>query len=305
MNEITGLQNPIVKEITALHQKKHRAESGMFLIEGFKGVKDALKYGLKVKYIFINKDSKRNTEENSSDNLIYHGVRGEAPSLSPPPPLREGAGGGCKNLPLNTSQHKLYFVDEKILKKISTTETPPEIVAVAFQLKFELKDMFKEKNPLIIVLENIKDAGNLGTIVRTAKAANVSGIVLTGECIDIYNPKVVRASAANLWKIPVVYFKETKNLRKELEKFAQLQFLATKVDESADKGKQAFYDKINYNQPTVVMFGSEAEGISDILANYADKFIKIPMNSDVESLNLSVSAGIIMYEAFKQKSFKL
>lgn len=260
MQEIISLQNPIIKETTALHQKKYRAESGMFLIEGFKGVEEALKSEIKIKCIFINKDSKITLE--------------------------------------NYPQDKIYLVDEKIMKKISTTETPPEIVAVAYQIKFSLEDLFQRETPLIIVLENIKDAGNLGTIIRTAKAANVSGIILTGECIDLYNPKVVRSSTANLWKIPVVYFKETSNLKQEIKKFGKFQFFATKVGK--DK-KQSLYYGIDYKQPTVILFGSEAEGISDILSHQADKFIKIPMNEEVESLNLSISAGIIMYEAFRQR----
>ncbi|MEI8389290.1 MAG: RNA methyltransferase [bacterium] len=260
MQEITSLQNPIIKETTALHQKKCRTESGMFLIEGLKGVNEALNSGLEIKYIFVNRSSKINF--------------------------------------LNFPEEKLYFADEKILKKISTTETPPEIVAVANQKKFVLKDLFKEKNPLILVLENIKDAGNLGTIIRTAKASNISGIILTGECIDIYNPKVVRSSATNLWKIPVVFFKETGIIRKELENFGHFQFLATKIKNDT---KQSLYHEIDYKQATIVFFGSEAEGISDILSSQADEFVKIPMNEAVESLNLSISAGIIMYEAFKQR----
>lgn len=260
MLEITSLQNPIIKEITALHQKKNRSESGLFLIEGIKGVQEALSCGLEVKNIFINRSSKINS--------------------------------------LEFPEEKIYFVDEKILKKISTTETPPDIVAVAYQVKFSLKDLFKGNNALIIVLENIKDAGNLGTIIRTAKAANVSGIILTGECIDIYNPKVVRSSAANLWKIPVVYFEKISDLRQELEKYGYFQFLATKV---GNDEKQSLYYEFDYKQPTVIFFGSEAEGLSDKLANQADRFIKIPMNEEVESLNLSISAGIIIYEAFKQR----
>ena len=308
MQEITSLQNPIIKETTALHQKKNRAESGMFLIEGIKGVEEALRCGLEIKYVFM------------------------FPSVI----ARRGFSPDAAICSINYPEEKIYFVDEKILKKISTTETPPEVVAVAYQKKFVFEDMFasichseldsesirhgiksktlkqvqgdKLSNSLIIVLENIKDAGNLGTIIRTAKAANVSGIVLTGECIDIYNPKVVRSSAANLWKIPVVYFKETALIRKEIEKYGQFQFLATKVcdfsychPEHSEGSVPILYHEINYNQPTVVFFGSEAEGISDKLANQADKFIKIPMNEEVESLNLSISAGIVMYEVFKQR----
>ena len=260
MQEITSLQNPIVKETTALHQKKNRAESGMFLIEGFKGVEDAVKSGLNIERIFLKKGK--------GENLA------------------------------NFSQEKVYFVDEKILKKISTTDTPPEVVAVAHQKKFSIGDVFRDKNPVIIVLENIKDAGNLGTVVRTAKASNISGAILTGDCIDIYNPKVVRSSAANLWKLPVVSFKETANLKKELEKYGKFQILATKT--SNEKSRKLYYE-IDYKKPTVILFGSEAEGLSEELASQAEECIKIPMNEDIESLNLSISAGIIMYEAYKQR----
>lgn len=265
MQEITSLQNPIIKETTALHQKKYRAESGMFLAEGFKCVEEALRSGLEIKYVFVN------SESNKQDKFFEL---------------------------LETTKTQVYFVDEKIMKKISTTETPPEIVAVAFQKKFSLQDIFKQKNSLIIVLENIKDAGNLGTVIRTAKAADVSGIILTGDCTDIYNPKVIRSSAGNLWKLPVVYFKDTGNLRQEIEKFNSCRFFATKV---AENRNSKFYNEVDYKQPAVIFFGSEAEGISDILANQADELIKIPMNKEIESLNLSISAGIIMYEAFRQR----
>lgn len=270
MHEITSLQNHIIKEITALHQKKHRAETGLFIIEGKKGVEEALKDGLEIKYIFL------------STSVIDRRAKSDAAIY-------------LKAFP----QDKLFSIDEKIMKKISTTETAPEILAVSNQVKFSLQDLFKENNPLIIVLEHIKDAGNMGTIIRTAKAANASGIILAGDCIDSYNPKVVRSSAANLWKIPVISFKDTANLRKTLEKHKPCQFLATKI---ADNHKQSLYNDADYKKPTVLMFGSEADGISEELASQADLFIKIPMNDEVESLNLSVSAGIIMYEAYRQKN---
>lgn len=260
MNEITSLQNSAVKETTALQLKKNRAESGLFLIEGFKGIEEALKSGLEIKHVFVDKTAKKSIE-----------------GISP---------------------EKIYFADEKIMKKISATETPPKFTAVARQVKHPLKSLFLTDNPLIIVLESIKDAGNFGTIIRTAKAANVSGIILTGNCTDIYNPKVVRASAANLWKLPVIHIPDTENLRNKFVKFGKFQILSTKV---TDEENQKIYHEINYKLPTVILFGSESEGISEELSSQADECIKIPMNEEVESLNLSVSAGIIMYEASKQR----
>lgn len=259
MQEITSVQNFIIKETHSLQQKKNRNELGLFLIEGYKGVFEALKCNLNLKNIFISQ---------SFDKALP-----EFP------------------------EEKIYRVTEQVLKKISTTETPPDIIATAYQLKFSLEDLFVNENPLIIVLENIKDPGNLGTIIRTAKAANVSGIIITEESVDIYNPKTVRASAANLWKIPIVYV-EKDQIKKTLDKFEQNQFIATVV--AKNKSSELYYE-IDYKKSTVLMFGSEAEGLSEELLNHADKLITIPMNKEVESLNLSVSVGVILYEASRQR----
>ncbi|OGH99916.1 MAG: hypothetical protein A2Y25_05490 [Candidatus Melainabacteria bacterium GWF2_37_15] len=244
MQTITSLQNPIVKLATSLHQRKSREETGLFLIEGKKGVEEAINYGLEITQVF--------TKENSN---------------------------------------------EKILKKISTTDTPPEIVAIAKQFKYDIKDLFKDETPLIIVLENIKDPGNLGTIIRTAKAASASGIILTGDTADIFNPKTVRSSAGNLWKIPIIKLEEKNRLKEIINSNKPCQIIGTKVDKNSEK----VYFKVDYKKPTVVVFGSEAEGISDQLAQQCDFLIQIPMHSEIESLNLSVSVGIILYEALRQK----
>lgn len=263
MQEITGVQNPIIKKVAALHQKKNRQETGLFVIEGYKAVKEALEYGIEILYIFL-------YETNSERAKIF-------------------------------PEDKLYIVNEKVLKKISTTDAPCEVLAVAKQFKYQINDLVQDESPLITVLENINDPGNLGTIIRTAKAANSSGIILTGECADIFNPKTVRASAGNLWKIPLVYFKNKENLRQDLLKYKDFQFISTVVCSEGAKN----YFEVNYKHPTVIIFGSEAQGISVELIKQSDINLTIPMNNEVESLNLSVSAGIILYQAFLQKCFNL
>lgn len=240
MHNITSLQNPMVKLAVSLHQRKYRDETGLFLIEGKKGVEEAVNYGIEITHVF--------TKENSP---------------------------------------------EKILKKISTTDTPSETVAIAKQFKYEPKDLFNGAIPLIIVLDNIKDPGNLGTIIRTAKAAGASGIFLTGETADIFNPKTVRSSAGNLWKIPVVRLKKGENL-KECLKHCQV------VGTSSYETRKTYFE-VDYKRPTAVIFGSEATGISYETRKMADFFVKIPVSREVESLNLSVSVGIILYEALRQR----
>ncbi len=259
MQQVSSVQNSIIKMAASLHQKKNRQKTGLFLIEGRKSVEDALDYGLKITHIFLNKSTGEDMEK----------------------------------LPKNL----IYLVNEKVLKKISTTDSPCEILAVAKQTEYKINDLMKDENPLIIILENIKDPGNLGTIIRTAKAAAASGIILTEDTADIFNPKTVRASAANLWKIPIIYLDNTKNLRQKLLKYRDFQFISTVVSYENTKN----YFEVNYKTPSVIIFGSEAEGISEGLLDQSDFSVKIPMQAEVESLNLSVSAGIILYEAFLQR----
>ncbi|HSA06496.1 MAG TPA: RNA methyltransferase [Candidatus Gastranaerophilales bacterium] len=259
MQEISSVQNPIIKMATSLHDKKARNESGLFIIEGFKGVEDALNFGLEITHIFLNCSRIEKIKEYP------------------------------KNL--------LYMVNDRILKKISTTDSPPDIIAVAKQFNYNINDILTEQNPIIIAIEDIKDPGNLGTIIRTAKAAGISGIILTGETADIFNPKTVRASAANLWKIPIIHLKEKAKLKELLRTDKPFQFISTSL---ASKNSKTYFE-IDYKQPSVIIFGSEATGISSELNNLADINIKIPMNPEIESLNLSVSVGIILYEALRQR----
>ncbi len=262
MQTISSVQNPLIKTVTSLHRKKNRKETGLFIIEGLKGTEDAIKYGLEIVYIFL--------------------------GLA----LKEKAGVFPQGI--------TYLADEKVLKKISTTDTPCEVLTVAKQPEWGLKDVMKDENPLIVVLENIKDPGNLGTIIRTAKAAGISGIILAGDSVDIFNPKTVRATAANLWKIPVIYFENKDILRQELLKYKDFQFIATVVSGENTKN----YFEVDYKIPSILLFGSEAEGISGELAAQSDINVKIPMSSEVESLNLSISAGIVFYEALLQRKFR-
>ncbi len=261
MNQITSTDNQLIKQTASLHEKKYREESGLFIIEGYKSVCEALKSDLAVKNIFVIEDLKKD--------------------LSSFP------------------QERLYLVSEKVMKKISTTASPTEAVAVAVQPKFCLKDLFKDKNPLIVILENIKDPGNLGTIIRTAKACSVSGVVLAGECTDVFNPKTVRAGAGSVWRMPIIKIADSKTIKTVLNKEKKCSFFATSVK----KAETESFFKSDFKNPSAIMFGSEADGLSENLLSQADKIITIPMNNEVESLNLSISTGVILYEAVRQRKY--
>jgi len=265
MQQITSVQNSIIKKVHSLQQKKNRNELGLFLIEGFKGLEEAFKSGLEIENIFIQSDSDK-----------FDKIKPDFP------------------------KENIYRVNENILRKISTTESPPEVVATAKQMKYSIKDLFSSDSPLIMVLESIKDPGNLGTIIRTAKAGWASGIILTDETVDIYNPKVIRSSAFNLWKIPVISLTDKTKIKEIINKHKQCQFIATTV--ATEKSSVIYYD-INYRGPAVILFGSESQGLSQEFRDQSDKLASIPMSNEVESLNLSISVGVILYEAVRQRKY--
>lgn len=235
--KITSVNNELVKETAKLLKNKYREETGLFLIEGEKGVREAIDAGLTIRHIF------------STDGFEEF------------------------------SQH--IEVTESVLSKITDTKSAPKVVAVAEQIKSEWSENYKK----VILLEGIKDAGNLGTILRTATAFGIDAIVLYGDTVDLYNPKCVRSTVGNLWKTPV--FKMA-----DLSIFNNFERVAT-----LPKSENVI--NLNDYNPTdrvLVMFGSEADGLSEKLKNFATKNVTIEMCSSVESLNLSISASVVMYK---------
>ena len=167
-----------------------------------------------------------------------------------------------------------------VLSKISSTDTPPKAVAVAKKIERKWSDKYRK----VILLENIKDAGNLGTILRSASAFNIDAVVLYGETVDLYNPKCVRSSVGNLWKTPVFEIKDL-TIFEDFERVATL----PKAENTIFLKEYKPADKV------LIMFGSEADGLSEELKDFATQRVTIEMSSNVESLNLSISSGIFMY----------
>lgn len=248
MQEITSVNNQLVKDIVKLQQKKYRDKENSFLLEGYKPIKEAFDAGIQLEQVFVLKEK--------ADKYSFLG-------------------------------NSLILTNEIILKKISTTDTPPEVVGVGVQKHSQLSDL-KGKNKLVL-LENIRDLGNLGTILRSAVAFGAEGIILYGTSADIYNPKCVRATVGNLWKLPVVYADNLENL------FDSYQRIATLPHSNKCLKEFVTQEKI------LLMFGSEADGLSDKLIRYSNESVKIEMSRTVESLNLSVSCSVLMYELFVNK----
>ncbi len=262
MQEITSINNELVKETVKLQQKKYRDKENKFLLEGFKSIEEAFNAGIEIDYVF------------TTDEERYKFLNKPLPEIKDFDPPSRGV------------EPKLILTTEAVLKKISTTDSAPDAVGVAVKKVYSLEDLKGAKK--VVLLENIKDLGNLGTILRTSAAFKADAVVLYGkECADLYNPKCVRSTVGNLWKIPVVYIQE----------IAQLQeFFGTYERVATLPRAKVYLNEFSVTEPVLVMFGSEADGLSDELINFATKEVKIEMASTVESLNLSVSCAVVLYK---------
>lgn len=181
-------------------------------------------------------------------------------------------------------QDKITLVTDPILEKLSTTESMPEAVAIAQQCQYSTDFDCKR----IVLLENIKDAGNLGTIIRSAVAFGLDAIVLCGDSIDIFNPKVVRSAVGALFKIPVIKIDDITEFKKQFEKH---NFIATVLNHKDIINPST----IDFSAPFVLMMGSEADGLSEEAISLSDTKTTIPISADTESLNLSAAASILFY----------
>ena len=248
--EISSVNNNLVKETVKLQQKKYRNQSSKFLLEGYKAIKEAFDAGIKLENIFV--DKKHLEDYNFAKNIVIE---------------------TCEN----------------VLKKLSTTESAPEAVAVGYQKIYDKNILTNTQK--VILLENIKDLGNLGTIIRSAVAFGVDAIILYGESVEIYNPKSVRASVGNLWKIPIIHIKDFEELKKDFENYERIATLPRSTN---------LLKNFKIQNPCLIMFGSEADGLSENLIKFSTNSIKIEMAKTVESLNLASSVSIITYQLFME-----
>lgn len=188
---------------------------------------------------------------------------------------------------------KTYVVNEKVFKKLSEVESPQGVMAVVNMEESKLSDIMSKNKGLIVVLDGLQDPGNIGTIIRAADAMGAGGIVVFKGTGDVYNPKAIRASMGSIFHIPVVFSQDPVMVYEKLKRNGM------KIAATSLKGDVYPYeiDLIN----TAVVFGNEGNGISRVSEEQSDLLVKIPMDGMAESLNVAMSAAIILYEALRQK----
>lgn len=182
----------------------------------------------------------------------------------------------------------------EVFKKIAYSENPNGWLATVKPRYHGLEDIKKKNNYLFLVLESVEKPGNLGAIIRTAYAANLDAVIINQSQTDLYNPNVIKASSGHVFSSMVVIASKEKSL--EWFKKNKVNILATSIKAAKS------YEKIDWKYSSAIILGSEAHGLGDFWLNNSNQNIIIPMQQGIDSLNVSVSAGIIAYEAKRQRN---
>lgn len=191
-------------------------------------------------------------------------------------------------------KEKATYTTPEVFKKIAYAENPNAWIAVARPRYNEIKNLEISKKPLIIVLESVEKPGNLGAIIRTAYAAKVDAVIINETQTDLYNPNVIKASSGHVFSSKIVIANKEESLRWLRDK--DIKIFATNI-KAAKK-----YNKIDWTNSSAVVFGSESDGLSPFWLKESEQNIIIPMQKGIDSLNVSVSMGIITYEAKRQRN---
>ncbi|MBA7581924.1 23S rRNA (uridine(2479)-2'-O)-methyltransferase [subsurface metagenome] len=203
----------------------------------------------------------------------------------------------AENVPKINQDCQVLRLSNNLFKKVSDTVSPQGIIAVAEQIEISLAGITLGTNSIVVVLNGLQDPGNLGTIIRTSAAAGATAVLLTKGTVDLYNPKVIRSTMGSLFQVPIV------NGLDDDEAIKWLNHNSINIM-VADLDGEEYYYSANLKEPFSLVIGNENKGPNDIWGKAACKKIKIPILGATESLNASVAAGIILYDAVRQRLYK-
>lgn len=265
---ISSTANSRVKRLVALVQKaKMRREEQLFVVEGVRMFREAPAKWIKEVYV--------------SESFLQR--------CGNDPELRE-----------RLKKYQYEVLTDDVYKKVSDTQTPQGVLCVLSTPHYTLMDSVdrwvadSQKAPFLMLLEDLQDPGNLGTILRAAEGAGVDGVIMTRQTADIFNPKVIRATMGSIYRVPFFVEENMGETIDFLKKKGVLVY-AAHLDDSVD------YDEPDYTKPTAFLVGNEGKGLRRETAERASQYIKIPMAGQVESLNAAAAAAVLMYEAARQR----
>ena len=258
---LTSIKNPLIKQVRKLHRAKERQKQNLLSIEGTNLIEAAIRADYKL------------------DTVFYTPQWADRHQLL------------CRKI--TQKGFKVQLVSAEVLKAIATTVNPDGVVAIAPRQAVTKPDLTRIK--LAIAVETLQDPGNLGTIIRTAAATGVDGLWLSPDSVDLYSPKVLRASAGEWFRVPVETDRDLLDLAR-MQRSQGIQIIATTAKASKT------YWELDFTRPSLIFLGNEGSGLSQELIEIADERVKIPLYNEVESLNVAVATALLLYEAKRQQS---
>jgi RNA methyltransferase, TrmH family len=260
---ITSHSNPKVKQARVLRQRKQRAETGLFLVEGLFHIGEALAAQAAIDSIFYAPDL---IESDFARQLIDRAL---------------AAGIAC------------YATTAEVFASLAEKENPQGVIAVVRQQRMQLADLTPQTFPWGVAIVSPQDPGNVGTILRTIDAVGASGLILLDSSVDPYHPTAVRASLGSIFWCPIVSTSFAK-----WSQWAKEQ--GYHIYGTSSKGSVDYKEVSTYEQPLIVLLGSEREGLSREQAAVCDQLIRLPMRGHASSLNLAVAAGVVLYAVLEK-----
>ena len=263
--QISSLQNPLIRNIILLEEKpRERRQQNLAVIEGLREVKLAIASGFTVPM------------------FLY------CPGVLDPAELNA-------LIDRVTGPFELVEITPEIFNKLAYREDSGGVIATVVPKRLSFSDLRPGPRPLYLVLETVEKPGNLGAILRTADAANLSGVIICDPQTDIYNPNAIRSSLGCIFTMPVV----TTTTDEAIAWFRESGIRTVGTALTATR----FYHKTDLSGPAAIIMGSEAYGLSKKWLDEADELVKIPMSGKVDSMNVSASAAIVVFEALRQRGF--
>jgi len=264
--QISSIQNPLIKELYQIKEKsKIRKKTGLFLIEGQRELSLAIKGNYEIEIVLF-----------YSDIISIEKVR----TL------------------LNSSEPEIIEVSKEIYEKLAYRTTTEGIIVIAKSKELSLEGVkFDTPTPLILVVEAPEKPGNIGAILRTADAANVDAVIIANPKTDLYNPNIIRSSVGCVFTNQIAT-----GITSEIIEFLQSNNISIYCAALLDNTE--IYTQQNFKNATAIVVGTEATGLSEEWLKNSTKNIMIPMQGEIDSMNVSVAAGILIFEAKRQRDFK-
>lgn len=265
---IASTANPRIKQLVQWQTKaKERRKDGVFVAEGLKMLEEAPEGWIREIYL---------TEEvlarlQSGNTEREHVLSNKITSLG------------------------YETVTPEVMKKAADTQTPQGVLTVLKQPSYALQDLLGVDKGMYLLLEDIQDPGNLGTMFRTGEGAGITGIIMSKNTVDIFNPKTIRSTMGSVYRVPFIYVETLAEVLHDMKGKGISSYAAHLAGKS-------YYDSFSFTGGTAFLIGNEGNGLKKETADLADHYLKIPMEGKLESLNAAVAAALLMYEVHRQRS---